>query len=82
MVGRASLVFDQTVGTPQVQLTFNNDGRKLFSTLTKNHVGDYIGIFLDDNLIEAPVVREEIPSGQAVISGNFDLEQAQTLVQV
>jgi preprotein translocase subunit SecD len=81
MVGRASLQFDQTTGAPQVLLTFNADGRKLFSDLTKTHVNDYIGIFLDDRLIEAPVVREEIPNGQAVISGGFTLEGAQTLVR-
>ena len=81
MVGRASLSFDQTTNAPQVGLTFNTDGRKLFSEITKSHVGDYIGIFLDGNLIEAPVVREEIPNGQAVISGGFDLIGAQTLVR-
>ena len=81
MIGRASLIFDQTTNTPQVGLTFNTDGRKLFSSLTKAHVGDYIGIFLDDRLIQAPVVREEIPNGQAVISGGFSLEEAQTLVR-
>ncbi len=81
MINRASLNFDQTTNEPEVGLTFNNDGRKLFSSLTKTHVGDYIGIFLDDHLIEAPVVREEIPNGQAVISGSFTLETAQTLVR-
>ncbi|MFA6554767.1 MAG: protein translocase subunit SecD [Candidatus Paceibacterota bacterium] len=81
MVGRASLAFDQTTNAPQVGLTFNSDGRKLFSEITKSHVGDYVGIFLDDRLIQAPVVREEIPNGQAVISGGFDLLEAQTLIR-
>jgi len=81
MVGRASLTFDPTTNAPQVGLTFNSEGRKLFSQMTKSHVGDYIGIFLDDHLIQAPVVREEIPNGQAVISGGFTLEEAQTLVR-
>lgn len=81
MIGRASLSFDQTTAAPQVSLTFNSDGRKLFSEITKNHVGDFIGIFLDDHLIQYPVVREEIPNGQAVISGGFDLAEAQTLVR-
>ena len=81
MIGRASLTFDQTTGAPQVGLTFNSDGKKLFAEITKNNVGGYIGIFLDGNLIEAPTVREEIPNGQAVISGGFTLEQAQTLVR-
>lgn len=81
MVGRAALIFDQTTGAPQVSLTFTSDGQKLFDQITKNHIGDYIGIYLDGNLIEAPTVREEIPNGQAVISGSFTLDQAQTLVR-
>jgi protein-export membrane protein SecD len=81
MIGRASLTFDQTTNAPQVGLTFNADGRKLFSDLTKNHIHDYIGIFLDDRLIEAPVVNEQIPNGQAVISGGFTVEAATTLVR-
>ncbi|MFA6601913.1 MAG: protein translocase subunit SecD, partial [Candidatus Paceibacterota bacterium] len=81
MIGKASLTFNQTTGAPEVGLTFNSDGRKLFSQLTKDNINGYIGIFLDDILIEAPVVREEIPNGQAVISGGFTLDGAQTLVR-
>ncbi|MEA2715224.1 MAG: preprotein translocase subunit SecD [Candidatus Parcubacteria bacterium] len=81
MIGRASLQFDQTTGAPQVGLTFTGEGRALFNQLTKEHVGDFIGIFLDGHLIEAPVVREQIPNGQAVVSGSFTLDQAQTLVR-
>ena len=81
MIGRAAVIFDQTTGAPQVSLTFTSDGQKLFDTITKDHIGDYIGIFLDNSLIEAPTVHEEIPDGQAVISGSFTLDQAQTLVR-
>lgn len=81
MVGRANLTFNQTTNVPEVSLTFNSDGRKLFSEITKKHVGDYVGIFLNGILIQSPVVREEIPNGQAVISGGFKLEEAQTLVR-
>ena len=81
MINRANLVFDPTTGSPQVGLNFNSEGRKLFSEITKSHIGDYIGIFLDDHLLQFPVVREEIPNGQAVISGGFTLAEAQTVVR-
>ena len=80
-VSRASVQFNQTTNQPQVGLVFTSDGAKLFATMTHEHVGDYIGIFLDGNLIEAPVVREEILTGQAEISGSFTLDQAQKLVR-
>ncbi len=81
MVGRASVQFNTTTNQPMVGLDFTSDGRELFDKITKNHVGDYVGIFLDGALIEAPVVREEIPNGQAQISGSFTLDQAQKLVR-
>ena len=81
MIGKATLEFDPTTNAPIVGLNFNSDGRSLFASMTKAHIGDYIGIFLDNQLIEAPVVREEIPNGQAQISGGFTLIQAQTLVR-
>lgn len=81
MINRANLAFDPTTGLPQVGLNFNSEGRKLFSDITKSHIGDYIGIFLNDQLLQFPVVREEIPNGQAVISGSFTLEEAQTVVR-
>lgn len=81
MINRANLAFDPTTGSPQVSLNFNSEGRKLFSEITKSHIGDYIGIFLNDQLLQFPVVREEIPNGQAVISGGFTLEEAQTVVR-
>ncbi|MEI6397018.1 MAG: protein translocase subunit SecD [Candidatus Taylorbacteria bacterium] len=81
MVSRASVQFNSTTNQPMVGLNFTNDGRDLFAKLTREHIGDYVGIFLDGALIEAPVVREEIPNGQAQISGSFTLDQAQKLVR-
>jgi len=81
MVSRASVQFNTTTNQPMVGLVFTSDGRDLFATMTKEHVGDYIGIFLDGALIEAPTVREQIPDGQAQISGSFTLDQANKLVR-
>ncbi|MCX6715415.1 MAG: protein translocase subunit SecD [Candidatus Taylorbacteria bacterium] len=80
-IARASLGFNQTTNEPLVQLSFTDEGRTLFAKVTKEHKGDYLGIFLDNSLIEAPVIREEIPNGQAQISGGFTLPSARTLVR-
>lgn len=77
----AKLNFDQTTGAPQVSLSFNDEGSQIFEALTEKNVGQPLAIFLDNNLIEAPVVQEKISGGQAVISGRFTLNEAKKLVE-
>ncbi len=77
---KAILNFDQTTGEPTVSLVFDKEGSDLFEQLTRDNVGKTLPIFLDDYPISIPVVREVIPSGQAVISGNFTPKEAKELV--
>lgn len=77
---RAGLVFDPTTNKPQVELTFNEEGAKLFAQLTKANIGKQVAIFLDGVPISAPRVNEEITGGKAVITGNFSVDEARTLV--
>lgn len=84
-LARASLGFDQTLFEPKINLEFNKEGEKLFAEITRNNVGKTVAIFLDRPLgnlqpITAPVVREEIKSGTAEISGSFTSEEAKILV--
>jgi protein-export membrane protein SecD len=80
-ITRASLVFDPTTNQPEVGLTFSPSGTTLFDQITKNHIHDYLGIFLDGLLIEFPTINQEIPNGQGVISGGFTADSANTLVR-
>src|SRR3989344_5311145 len=77
---RATLEFDPNTREPLVSLQFDNSGTKLFAQITKENIGRTVAIYLDGALISAPVVREEIPNGQAVISGNFNPTEAKQLV--
>jgi protein-export membrane protein SecD len=81
MVGKATLEFNTTTNQPSVGLTFNSDGRTLFDQITKAHIGDYLGIFLDGTPISVPVIRDEIADGKAEISGSFTVDQAKELVR-
>ncbi len=77
---KAILNFDQTTGEAMVSLQFDKDGALMFENMTRENVGKTIAIFLDGNPISIPVVNEVIPSGQAVISGNFTPKEAKELV--
>jgi len=64
---------------PVVNLQFNAAGSKKFADLTAANVGRRLAIVLDGKIQSAPRIREAIPSGEAVISGRFTVEQAQDL---
>lgn len=78
---RADVVFDPTAGAPQVQLTFNSEGTKLFAELTKKNLNKVLGIYLDNQPISLPLVNTEITSGTAVITGDFALPEAKDLAK-
>ncbi len=66
-------------GEPYVSLAFNAKGADIFAKVTAANVGRRLAIVLDGNVQSAPVIREAIPSGQAQITGNFSVEQANDL---
>jgi protein-export membrane protein SecD len=77
---KATLEFDQTTREPKVSLQFDDTGTKLFAQITKDNVGKMVAIYLDGAPISTPVVREEIPNGQAIISGSFTPTEGKQLV--
>lgn len=79
---RAQVSFDQTTNAPQVGLQFNEDGQRLFSEVTGRNVGKQVAIFLDDQVLSAPTVQQAIDSGDAVITGQFTIEQVKQLVSL
>ncbi len=65
----------------QVRVDFDSKGSAIFADLTGKNVGRYMGIFLDGELQSAPVIREQITGGTAIISGSFTPEAAKLLAR-
>jgi preprotein translocase subunit SecD len=78
-VEKATVVFDPQSGQPTVQLTFSQEGTELFADITQRNVGKPVGIFVDEFPISAPVVQTPITDGNAIISGDFTVETAESL---
>ena len=78
---RAGVEFDPNTGVPYVTLQFNKEGAQLFAEITESHVGQQIAIYLDGQIISAPVVQTAIYGGEAIITGQSDLEEARLLAQ-
>ncbi len=85
LVRRAQVVFGSSaqggLSLPEVLVEFNQEGATLLRELTRDNVGEVLAIFLDGELKSSPVIRSVISDGQAVISGNFTIEEARTLVR-
>lgn len=65
---------------PNVQLVFNDEGADLFAEITERNVGKPLGIFLDGlPITNPPVVQQKITGGEAVITGNFTVDEAKQL---
>ncbi|MGE3960442.1 MAG: protein translocase subunit SecD [Dehalococcoidia bacterium] len=73
-----SYVGFDAVGNPFVGFEFQDAGGQLFEQITQRHVGEQIAIFLDEELLSAPVVQAVI-SDTGTITG-LDLERARELV--
>ena len=80
-LSRAELTFDPNTYESVVNLQFNDEGAKLFEDITTRNVNRRVAIYLDGGPISVPVVNEPISGGQAVISGDFSVEEARELVQ-
>ncbi len=63
--------FDQTTAEPIVSFQFKGPGAKTFEEFTRTHIGQYLTIVLDSEVISSPVIRSEITGGRGQISGGF-----------
>ncbi len=81
VVTNARQDYDQNA-RPAVSMQMNSEGTRLWRRLTANSVGQQIAIVLDNRVYSAPVVNEEIPSGSSIISGNFEIQEAQDLANI
>lgn len=67
---------------PIAQFRFNGRGARRFAHVTEENVGKPFAIVLDDKVISAPVIREPITGGSVQISGNFTLEEANSVAML
>ncbi|MBI4094342.1 MAG: protein translocase subunit SecD, partial [Candidatus Liptonbacteria bacterium] len=76
----ARLDFDSVTRAPEVAVTFNEEGARIFEELTGRLVGEPLAILLDGVPISIPVVQQKISGGSAVITGDFTVPEARELV--
>ena len=73
---------DPQFNQSQVQFELTRTGGRRFSQFTGQHIGDFLAIVLDDEVMSAPVIRDRIGNrGQIELAG-APLEEARDLALV
>lgn len=75
----ADVVFDSNTGTPVISLQFTEEGGRKFAEITQRNIGKQLPIILDNQIISAPTVEEQITGGKAQITGSFTVDEAKNL---
>ena len=92
---KSTLNFDQTTYAPIIELKFDSEGAKLFEAITERNVGKTLAITLDEvSIVDtngdgktdgadlyAPKVENKISGGEAIITGQTNIQEAKILVQ-
>jgi preprotein translocase subunit SecD len=75
---RAIVSYNQ-LGSPQVNIQFDGQGADMFEKLTERLINKPLAIFVGGDLISAPRVDSKISGGDAVITGNYSIQEAMKL---
>jgi preprotein translocase subunit SecD len=68
------------VGKPEINFTLTSEGTKIFGDFTSKNVGRFLAIALDKRIISCPRIQSAITEGRGRITGEFKLEEAQSLM--
>jgi preprotein translocase subunit SecD len=78
----AEVRIDTQYNRPYVALSFDDRGGKLFEKITGENVKKRLAIVLDDNVYSAPTIQDRISGGNAIIEGQFTMDEAKDLAVV
>jgi len=67
---------------PYIAISFNSQGGRIFERVTGDNIGKRLAILLDGRIYSAPVIKDRIGGGKAVIEGRFSDEEARDLAIV
>ena len=66
---------------PAIELILTPEGAKKFERLTAQNIGKRCGMILNGKLLSAPIIRDTISGGHAIISGIFTESEAEDIAK-
>jgi len=74
---------NHVTGSPEVSMSMNVEGARIWKQMTHENIGRQIAIVLDGYVYSYPQVNQEISGGQSSISGgSMTIEEAQDLANI
>ncbi len=70
---------DDYTNSPIIMLEMNSVGAKKFAALTASNLQKMLAILVDNELLMAPIIQQEITGGKVQITGNFDDKKVEKL---
>ncbi len=74
--------YGQFGGQPEITMKMDAIGAKTWKSLTKDNIGKSIAIVLDNYVYSFPTVQNEISGGISVITGQFEIDEAQLIANI
>lgn len=74
--------FSEMGSSPEVTMSMNSEGAKVWARMTKDNVGKSIAIVLDGYVRSFPNVNQEITGGRSSITGMGSVEEAKDLANI
>jgi SecD/SecF fusion protein len=74
--------FGQFNNKPEVAMSMNAEGARIWKRLTGENVGRSVAIVLDDYVYSYPTVQSEIAGGRSTITGQFTISEAKDLANI
>jgi SecD/SecF fusion protein len=80
----ASQGYDQISGKPNVEMSMNPQGARIWADITERSAIEKrpIAVVLDNMVYSAPIANEKISGGRSQISGGFSIDEAQDLANI
>lgn len=78
-VSEAQVKINTQYNEPYVGIEFDAEGADTFERVTGEYKGRQLAIVLDNVVKSAPVIKDRIAGGSAVIEGSFTMEEARDL---
>ena len=72
----------QNAGQWVISLDMNEKGARSWNTFTGANIGKRVAIVLDDKVYMTPYIKDQIPTGQTLISGLDDANEAKDIANV